>query len=149
MITLIDIIRNLTIALEKIFPGIEVSDRDITEGFARPGVYIDCESSKAESKGLYFGDAYEMTIYYFASDRHKGFLDLLDAQSKLRYWANDGIKLDIADTFFIWLDDIEFIINKKDKSLKMDFYITTVQDDDRPDETPYAEELEIETRFES
>lgn len=147
MITVVDIIRNLTLKLKEIFPYVEVSDRDITEGFERPGMYIDCDNIKADNKGLYFGDEYELSIYYFANNRHKGYLDLLDAQSKLRYLANDGIQLDVADTFFIWLDDVEFIVNKKDKSLQMTFKIVTVQDDDRPDDIPYGDELVAEINY--
>lgn len=148
MITVIDLIRNLTLLLEKKFTGIQVQDRDITEGFDRPSFFIDYLDDKASSMAQYFNDTYEMVIYYFASNRYKGWLELLKVQSKLRYIAQDEYSLDNIEEFHFWMEDVNFYVDKKDKVLKMSFRIRLVQEDDRPDLTPEMEELDLDIREE-
>ena len=62
MISPIKVINRLTKLLNVTYPNVEVTNRDIREGFTRPCFFIDLEDVDTSRVGTYYRDALEMRL---------------------------------------------------------------------------------------
>lgn len=146
MITTIDLIRTLTELLEKTIPDYPVVDRDVEESVERPSTVIDLREASTHKMNVMFADRYDLEIFIFAADRHSGFLELLKIKNKLRFLLDEPIVCFEQEEFFFDLENVEYYTNKKDQVLQITCTVKTMQKDDRPDETPYADSLSFSLR---
>lgn len=146
MITTIDLIRTLTKLFQEKIPDYPVIDRDVEESVDRPSVVIDLREASSRKMNVMFADKNDIEIFVFAEDRHSGFLDLLKIKNILRYSLDEPIVCSGENEFYFDLENVEYYINKKDKVLQITCTVRTLQKDDRPDETPYADSLSFSLR---
>ena len=84
MLSVIDIIRALSLLIEEKFPDFPVVDRDLTEGFPRPCYFIDVEGLVTENlTNRLIKETADIEISFFAEDIYEGFLRLLEVNSEL------------------------------------------------------------------
>lgn len=141
MIILANIIKALTINVRKTL-GVKANDRDIEEGFERPSFYIDVDEIEDTTLTDEFTyDTYQLSIYFFAEKREKGFKDVLQAREKLSQLLRN--RLETEEGFGFTFDEIKHVINKADKSLITTFSIVAVQRIEDTSDTPMIEELEV------
>ncbi|MBB6218185.1 hypothetical protein HNQ80_004325 [Anaerosolibacter carboniphilus] len=104
MVTLKDITAAVNTKIEENFPEIKIETRDITEGFDRPSFFTDIDYAR---KGSFMDSAVERSmtvrIHYFASNRNKHRLELLDVQEKLEDMFFQT--LEIKDQFIVHINE--------------------------------------------
>lgn len=146
METIIDSIKAITTTLQTAFPDAQVMNKDVEKGYIRPCMYIDVEGGSDEPAGGYIQQTHNIAVYYFAKNINTGFLELL----KVRNQFTDLLKnrINVADDFFIYAENIHYDISSLDMVLKVTFDITTVQDPDGTDENEYIENLDINIKKE-
>lgn len=118
MITLKDIKLAINNLIEATFPEIEISSKDIKEGFSRPSFFIDFEAMSKHSTEEQVIRELQIIIYYFPSDPHKNSLELLEVQEKLEEVFD--LKLNVSDRYFN-IDDPSGV--KSDGVLQFSFSI--------------------------
>lgn len=149
MISPIKVINRLTKLLNVTYPNVEVTNRDIREGFTRPCFFIDLEDVDTSRVGTYYRDALEMRLYYFAANTYTGYIDLLHKRDELIRMLQDTTRLsdeeeDELYSFVIQAnDDLHAEISKRDKALQIAFTVLLVQDDNRLPDAELITELEF------
>lgn len=149
MISPIDVIKRLTKLLNAAYPQIEVTNRDITEGFDRPCFFIDLEDVDTRRVGSYYQDALDLRLYYFATSTHQGYIDLLHKRDELIMLLQDTTRLsdDEKDETYDFViqanDNLHAEISHRDKALQIAFTVLLVQDDDRLPDADYITEIEF------
>lgn len=125
MVTIIEIIKAVTTTLEAVFPDVEVVIMDISKGYPRACLYVDVDSGSDSTVGGYLEQTHTLTIYYFAEEIEKGFLDLLKARNKFSEMLGEPIN--VVDDFYIQPNNIAYEMNHLDMALKVSFDVQTVQ----------------------
>lgn len=142
MLSVIDIIKSLTLLIESHFPAYPVNDRDLDEGFSRPSYFIDIDEIRGSSQTTeYVKEESDLQIYFFAEDRYQGFLDLIDVKNQLL--ALLSVPLPLTDendqtVAHVTFDEspgkaLSITINKADKTLLCT--LTSVLVQQLPDES--------------
>ena len=153
ILSVIDIIKSLTLLIESHFPAYPVNDRDLDEGFSRPSYFIDIDEIRGSSQTTeYVKEESDLQIYFFAEDRYQGFLDLIDVKNKLL--ALLSVPLPLTDennqiVAHVTFDEtpgknLSITINKADKTLLCT--LTSVLVQQLPDESDpgyYMENLDF------
>lgn len=119
-----------------------IKDVDITKEIPRPGLVIEADGINDSKAAVGLEDErINLTLYYFAPRREKGYVDLLKCQKDIKRLL--GGALEIEDGFYITVNDLDFSVNKSDMALVCTFEAYTVQDitDDEAAET--MDELEV------
>lgn len=149
MISPIDVIKRITKLLNAAYPQIEVTNRDITEGFERPCFFIDLDDVETRRVGTYYQDALDLRLYYFATSTRQGYIDLLHKRDDLIRLLQDTTRLsdDETDATYGFVvqanDDLHAEISQRDKALQIAFTVLLVQDDDRLPDADYITEIEF------
>lgn len=148
MLTVIDIIKALTTAIETKFPDYPVNSRDIEEGFDRPSYFLDVEDVTTEQfTSNYVKETSNLVIYFFASDIHKGFLKLLQTKNELLKLLAEPLPLtnkagDILG--HACFGNISATINKSDMALTCTMSGELIQQNIFEPDNPVIEELALE-----
>lgn len=140
MITLANIMKAITIEVRNTL-GVKVNDRDIEEGFDRPSFYLDVEDMQDGSIGDegYRYDTYNLTLYFFAENIKKGFVDIINAREKVRNLLAGRIECEGG--FGITFDDVEHTVNMADKTLITRFSVLAVERMPDTSTEPYMDDL--------
>lgn len=142
MVTVIDVIRELTGTLEAAFPQYRVNTKDLTEGFDRPSYYIDVDEVRSgKITADYFREAADLTICYFSEELFKGFLDLLEVKAKLQVILDQP--LEIEEKCHATFNGVQITVSNTDKALICTCSTEVIQEIERADEeaAPMMEEL--------
>lgn len=124
MLSVIDIIRSLSILIGEHFPRYPVNDRDTVEEFPRPSYFIDIDDIVGEmATNGYTKETCKLEIYFFCEDVYKGFLELLDMKNELLKVLSKPLKVTSEDetlTAHVVFDNLTVTISKVDKALKVE-----------------------------
>ena len=148
MLSVIDIIRALSLLIEKKFPDFPVVDRDLNEGFPRPCYFIDVEGLVTEKvTSALVKETADIEIDFFAEDIYECFLRLLDVNSELVKSLSEP--LPIADMngkviAHVVFDDVRTEVIKADKSLMCSMTTELVQEIPDTNEYPLIDTLEAD-----
>ena len=94
MLSVIDVIKSLTILIQENFPNYLVNDRDLEEGFERPSFFIDIAEVRGSTKTARYVTEYaELELFMFEKNIYQGFLNLLDAKNKILVLLQQPLKL--------------------------------------------------------
>lgn len=144
MLSVIDVIRALSELIETNFPDYPVIDMDITEGFERPGYFIEVEDIETNwIANDYIRESSNLKIVFFAAERYEGFLDLLDMKNKLMVLFDDPLLVTDGKTeYYVSLLNTTSDLYKTDKVLEFALRADLIQKVERKDTTDsYMEEL--------
>ena len=137
MYSVIDIIKALSLLIEKHFPAYPVNDRDLTEGFNRPSYFIDVDRVETSDITAYLmQEESDIVLYFFEEDNYRGFLKLLQMKNSLVTVLKDPLELtnDDGDTVMhVTLDSLTTTVSKADKALICSFSTVLVQEITDPD----------------
>ena len=137
MYSVIDIIKALSLLIEKHFPEYPVNDRDLTEGFDRPSYFIDVDRVETTDLTAYLmQEESDIVLYFFEEDNYRGFLKLLQMKNQLVTVLKDPLELtnDDGDTVMhVTLDSLTTTVSKADKALICSFSTVLVQEITDPD----------------
>ena len=137
MYSVIDIIKALSLLIEKHFPAYPVNDRDLTEGFDRPSYFIDVDRVETSDITAYLmQEESDIVLYFFEEDNYRGFLKLLQMKNSLVTVLKDPLELtnDDGDTVMhVTLDSLTTTVSKADKALICSFSTVLVQEITDPD----------------
>ena len=137
MYSVIDIIKALSLLIEKHFPAYPVNDRDLTEGFNRPSYFIDVDRVETSDLTAYLmQEESDIVLYFFEEDNYRGFLKLLQMKNQLVTVLKDPLELtnDDGDTVMhVTLDSLTTTVSKADKALICSFSTVLVQEITDPD----------------
>lgn len=124
MLSIIDIIRALSLLIGEKFPDYPVNDRDITEEFPRPSYFIDVGDIVTElATNGFTREKTQLEIFFFCEDIYQGFLQLLDMKNELIQVLSKPIKVTSEDgelTAHVVLNNLTITISKADKALKVE-----------------------------
>lgn len=138
MTSVIDVIRALTLLIEKEYPNYPVVDYDVDEDFPRPSYFISVENVHTEWVAVdYLQESSDLEITFFAPDRYEGFLELLDMKNNLTQLFNEPLELD--NGYYVSLLETTSEIFKNDKVLTFSFTANIVNKVER-NETDYLME---------
>lgn len=148
MLSVIDIIRALSLLIEEKFPDFPVVDRDLTEGFPRPCYFIDVEGLVTENlTNRLIKETADIEISYFAEDIYEGFLRLLEVNSELVAALTEPLPITdmngetVAHVVF---NDVRTEIIKADKSLTFSMTTELIQGVPDGDTHPLIDTVEFE-----
>ena len=157
ILSVIDVIKALTLLIESNFPNYPVNDRDLEEGFSRPSYFIDIEEIRGSNQTTeYAKEESDLQIYFFAEDRYQGFLDLIDVKNELLSLLS--VPLPLTDdndqvVAHVTFDEspekqLSITINKADKTLLCTLTSVLIQQiPEKESETDYLmENLEFTLR---
>lgn len=137
MYSVIDIIKALSLLIEKHFPAYPINDRDLTEGFNRPSYFIDVDRVETTDLTAYLmQEESDIVLYFFEEDNYRGFLKLLQMKNQLVTVLKDPLELtnDDGDTVMhVTLDSLTTTVSKADKALICSFSTVLVQEITDPD----------------
>ncbi|MCB2310655.1 hypothetical protein LGL55_05900 [Clostridium tagluense] len=155
IVTLIDINRaivdNITLALANTeFKDVEFASTDIVEEITRPSFYVDILKNKtnlmlqnARERNL------ELQLFYFAKNRYKSKLEVLEMQDLLSDIFISSLK--VTEDFYIHIHGCEFDINKKDGYLILNLELYVLEDITefmhKDENQEWMEEMDIETKI--
>lgn len=148
MLSVIDIIKSLSLLVEKNFPNYPVNDRDLQEGFDRPSYFIDVGDVQGENlTACYVKETANLSLSFFEEDIYSGFLKLLDMKNKLLELLREPLALTdengviVAHVVF---NDVSVSISKADKALTCTMTSELVQArEDNEKDLPFVESIEI------
>lgn len=124
MLSIIDIIRALSLLIGEHFPDYPVNDRDSTEEFPRPSYFIDVGDIITElATNGYTREKTQLEIYFFCEDIYRGFLQLLDMKNELFQVLSKPLKVESEDgesVAHVVLNNLTITISKTDKALRVD-----------------------------
>ena len=152
MLSVINVIKALTLLVESKFPNYPVNDRDLTEGFDRPSYFIDIDEVRGENvTSELVKETADISLYFFEEDIYSGFLKLLDMKNDLLELLNNPLALTddegkiIAHVVF---NDVSVTISKADKALTCVMTSELIQKRaDHEADLPYIEEIEVTNIF--
>lgn len=127
-VTLKEIAKAINVKLKAALPDIEIQSKDISEGYARPSLFVDIDDVQTAKYGANGRErTVSTTVYYFPSDRHTYKIEMLDAQEKLEqaFAAN----LAIREGFVVFPSELRSV--KVDGVLQTSFdlyYIEMLED---------------------
>lgn len=129
ILSVIDVIRALTIIIEDAYPNYQVIDMDIEEDFPRPCYFIDVDNVSTEWQASeYLKESSNLKIVFFAENRYDGFLDLLDMKNALTKLFNNPIKVDNGEQKqVISLLETTSELYKADKVLEFSITVDLIQ----------------------
>lgn len=78
--------------------GIEITSRDVTEGFNRPSFFVQLDNVGRSGDENQVHKSMTVRIYYFPSDRYEYFIEVLDMQETLEGLFD--MKLPVKDRYF-------------------------------------------------
>ena len=146
MLSVIDIIRALSLLIEEKFPDFPVVDRDLTEGFPRPCYFIDVEGLVTENlTNRLIKETADIEISFFAEDIYEGFLRLLEVNSELIAALTEPLPITDMDgetVAHVVFNDVRTEVIKVDKALICNLSTELVQEIEDNVELPLIEELE-------
>lgn len=150
MLSVIDVIKALTILVESNFPNYPVNDRDVTEGFERPSYFIDIEEVKTENvTAQHVKETAELVLVFFEQDIYKGFLNLLDMKNELIELLNRPLELTdengktVAHVVF---NDVSMTVSNADKALTCTMSSELIQKRaDEDEHLPLIDNVEFNT----
>lgn len=145
MVTIIEIIKAVTETLETAFPNIEVMNKDISKNYPRPCLYIDVDSGSDSTVGALLEQTHGISVFYFAENMEKGFLDLLKVRNSFSAILHEPIN--VTEDFYVYPDNIVYDISRLDMALKVSFDVQTIQEEEET-ETELVETLEINIKKE-
>ncbi len=154
LLSVIDVIKSLTLLIESNFPDYPVNDRDLNEGFSRPSYFIDIGEIRGSNQTTeYVKEEADLLIYFFAEDRYQGFLDLIDVKNQLLSLLSVPLALtddDDQTVAHVTFDEsptkkLAITINKDDKTLLCTLTSVLIQqiEDESETELPYMDTLAI------
>lgn len=119
MITYKDIRLAINRQLKK--TGIEITSRDVTEGFDRPSFFVQLDDVGRSGDENQVHKSMTVRIYYFPSDRYEYSIEVLDMQEMLENLFD--LKLAVKDRFFnvdeVRTDVVDGVLNC---SFDLEFY---------------------------
>lgn len=127
--------------LTEVFPEIPITNKDITEGFARPSFYTDFDSFRVlQTSGRRTDKTVHVTIYFFPTDRYQYKLELLDVQEELQAAFCDELVL--ADGTRLYMGELESEVVDGVLQFAFDIAFTQYADPELSDsDAPYMQEL--------
>lgn len=132
MLSVIDVIKSLTVLMQTNFPAYAVNDRDLEEGFERPSFFIDIAEVRGSTKTARYVTEYaELELYMFEQNIYQGFLNLLDAKNKILILLQQPLKLTDENNkvvAHIVFNDVNVEISKADKALSCTMNYELVQE---------------------
>lgn len=140
MITTIDIIRAVSDWIEGLF-GEPPTTKDVTEGFTRPCTYVQPSVLDTAVEGGLRHDTVTLEVIRFAPRTRKGWLELLEYQSKLTDALEAPIPVD--EKFFLYPDAVSVDLRRDEMLLMTTFTVENFQL--RPADDAVAEDMEILT----
>lgn len=124
MLTIIDIIRSLSLLIGEHFPDYPVNDRDMVEEFPRPSYFIDVGDITTElATNGFTSEKADIEIYFYCADIYQGFLQLLDMKNELFQLLSKPLKITSEDgemVAHVVLNNLKITISKADKALRVD-----------------------------
>lgn len=119
MITYKDIRLAINRQLKK--TGIEITSRDVTEGFDRPSFFVQLDNVGRSGDESQVHKSMTVRIYYFPTDRYEYSIEVLDMQETLENLFD--LKLAVKDRFFN-VDEFTTFLNDGvlNCSFDLDFY---------------------------
>lgn len=148
MLSVINVIKALTLLVESNFPNYPVNDRDLTEGFDRPSYFIDIDEVRGENvTSELVKETADISLYFFEEDIYSGFLKLLDMKNELLELL--GAPLALTDengniVAHVVFNDVSVTISKADKALTCVMTSELIQKRvDHESELPYIENLNL------
>lgn len=124
MLSIIDIIRALSLLIGEKFPSYPVNDRDMVEEFPRPSYFIDVGDIVTElATNGYTREKTQLEIFFFCEDIYQGFLNLLDMKNELFQVLSKPLKVTSEDgemVAHVVLNNLTITISKVDKALKVE-----------------------------
>lgn len=148
MLSVIDVIKSLTILMQENFPNYLVNDRDLEEGFERPSFFIDIAEVRGSTKTARYVTEYaELELFMFEKNIYQGFLNLLDAKNKILVLLQQPLKLTDDNNkvvAHIVFNDVEVNISKADKALSCTMNYELVQEVEIPEPEYTIEHVEID-----
>ena len=148
MLSVIDVIKALTLLVESNFPSYPVNDRDLVEGFNRPSYFIDVDEVRGENVTSDFvKETADLSLFFFEEDIYSGFLKLLEMKNELLELLGKPLALTdengnvVAHVVF---NDVSVTISKADKALTCVMTSELIQKRaDNEADLPYIEEIEM------
>ena len=136
MLSVIDVIKALTMTVEARFPDYPVNDRDLEEGFFRPSYFIEVEEVRGENiTAALVKETADLSLFFFEEDVYSGFLKLLEMKNELLELLGSPLAL-TDDTgkvlAHVTFNEVRVSISKADKALSCTMTSELVQA--RPDE---------------
>lgn len=122
MLSVIDVIKSLSTLIQEKFPSYPVVDRDVDENIPRPSCFIDV--SEVRGNNITFElvkEEADYELFFFAEDRYKGFMELLDMKNQILEYLSEPLALTnendevVAHVVF---NDVNCIVDKADKCLQ-------------------------------
>ena len=138
-ISIIDTIRGLSGLIESLF-GEPPTTKDITEGFTRPTTYIQPVYSETSREGEMQHDTHELELIRFGERTRAGYLSLLEWEAKLAEALQEPVV--VEEQFFLYPDEIEFMLDRDDMTLTVTLTVETYQLRDE-EQAPTMESLTI------
>ena len=123
--------------------GIEITSRDVTEGFKRPSFFVQLDNSVRSADENQVYKSMTVEIYYFPSDRYEYSVEVLDIQERLENLFD--LKLPIKDRL-INIDEANTIIT--DGVLNFSFELAFYDGREQNKYDQYPSELMFELDFE-
>lgn len=127
------------------FEKTPIIPRDLSEGFSRPAIKIDIESSNLSNESYnYYGRNISIEIHFFASDINKYKIENMKVQELIEQAFIDGIRID--EKCFVNIEEIECVTSDTVLIATFDFNIMF----DKPkvvrerNEGEFMEDLELE-----
>lgn len=146
MLSVIDIIRALSLLIEKKFPDFPVVDRDLDEGFPRPCYFIDIEGLVTENiTNRLVKETADIEIDFFAQDIYEGFLRLLEVNGELVAALSEPLPITDMDgkvVAHVVFDDVRTEVIKADKSLMCSMTTELIQEIPETTDYPLVDTLE-------
>lgn len=147
MLSVIDVIKALSILIEYRFPSYPVMDMDATEGFPRPSYFIDIDEVRGENvTSHYVRETADLSLYFLEENVYQGFLKLLEMKNELLELLNEPLPLrdDNGNVLcHVVFNNLDVTVNKDDKSLVCTMTSELIQERvDREADLPYIEDLE-------
>lgn len=138
-ISIIDTIRGLSGLIESLF-GEPPTTKDITEGFTRPTTYIQPVYSETAHEGELQHDTHELELIRFGERTRAGYLSLLEWEAKLAEALQEPVV--VEEQFFLYPDEIEFMLDRDDMTLTVTLTVETYQLRDA-EQAPTMEDLTL------
>ena len=105
--------------------NIEITSRDVTEGFNRPSFFVQLDNNVRSADENQVHKSMTVQIYYFPTDRYEYSIEVLDMQETLeglfdlklavkdRFFNVDEILMDVVDGVLSCSFDLEFYDGRK------------------------------------
>lgn len=121
-----------------------IKEVDLQKEIPRPCTVVECDNIKnTMATSIYQDEKARITVYIFAEQTHRGYISLLNEQKKIKELLSQS--LEIERGFFIYPNDLEFDIDRKDMVLICMFDMLTRQESE--DNTVYEPIEELELTF--